>query len=126
MSPGEFMNAAREAGLRVSLVRVSDKDRAEMFHGATGVNVWPADPFVRVPLATVWFSADGTLASWGADFEHQSTTNNPADLVKQVTADSEPCAHCNGSGVDPEYGDICSMCEGSGLEPNDNEGDQAA
>lgn len=31
----------------------------------------------------------------------------------------EPCTHCNGSGVDPEHGDICSRCEGSGDEPSD-------
>ena len=83
------MNAVRDAGLEVGLVRVSDKDREEIFKGATGVNVWPDDPHVRVPLATVWFSADSSLASWGADFEHQASAQditNHADLVAQVLA----------------------------------------
>jgi len=31
----------------------------------------------------------------------------------------DPCTHCSGSGVDPEYGDQCLMCEGSGTQPDD-------
>jgi hypothetical protein len=33
----------------------------------------------------------------------------------------EPCTYCNGSGVDPEYGDDCSRCEGSGCDPDEVE-----